>query len=147
MKNHMEINLVRADLDDAKEIHAMQIAAFRELLEKYQDFETSPASESVEKVEARLRQDVTSYYFICVGQTKVGAVRVVDWKEYGKNKRISPIFIMPEFQGRGIAQKALRLCEEAHGSGNWELDTILKKPKTVICMRRWGTGGRAKQRS
>ena len=44
MKNHMEINLVRADLDDAKEIHAMQIAAFRELLEKYQDFETSPAS-------------------------------------------------------------------------------------------------------
>ena len=70
MKNHMEINLVRADLDDAKEIHAMQIAAFRELLEKYQDFETSPASESVEKVEARLRQDVTSYYFICVGASR-----------------------------------------------------------------------------
>ena len=138
MKNHMEINLVRADLDDAKEIHAMQIAAFRELLEKYQDFETSPASESVEKVDARLRQDVTSYYFICVGQTKVGAVRVVDWKEYGKNKRISPIFIMPEFQGRGIAQKALRLCEEAHGSGNWELDTILQEPKNCHLYEKMG---------
>lgn len=63
---------------------------------------------------------------------------MVDWKEYGKNKRISPIFIMPEFQGRGIAQKALRLCEEAHGSGNWELDTILQEPKNCHLYEKMG---------
>lgn len=124
----MEVSLVRADVSNAGEIHAMQIEAFRKLLEKYQDFDTSPASEGVEKVEARLKQDSTWFYFICLGEKKVGAVRVVDTKESGKNKRISPIFILPQFQGRGIAQEAIRLCEEAHGSGQWELDTILQEP-------------------
>ena len=125
----MEVKLSRANIDNAKEIHAMQVEAFKELLEKYQDFDTSPANENMEKVEARLKQDFTFYYFICIGQQKVGAIRIVDKKEVGKNKRISPIFILPEFQGKGIAQKAIRLCEEVHGGGNWELDTILQEPK------------------
>ncbi len=128
MDQFMEVNLVRADVSHAGEIHAMQIEAFRGLLEKYQDFSTNPGAESVEKVEVRLKQDTTYYYFICLGETKVGAVRVVDTKESGKNKRISPIFILPQFQGRGIAQEAIRLCEEAHGREHWELDTILQEP-------------------
>ena len=99
----MEIKLSRANIDNAKEIHAMQVEAFQELLEKYQDFATSPANETPEKVEARLRQVYTFYYFICIGQQKVGAIRVVDKKDTGK-KRISPIFILSEFQGKGIAQ-------------------------------------------
>lgn len=140
----METRLLRAGIGDAKDIHAMQVEAFRELLERYQDFETSPANESVEKVEARLRQDFTFYYFICVGQRKVGAIRVVDKKEDGKSKRISPIFILPEFQGKGIAQKAIQLCEEIHGSGNWELGTILQEPRNCHLYEKIGyrqTGG------
>ena len=66
----MEITLLRANIDDAEELHAMQVEAFKELLEKYQDFDTSPANESVEKVEARLQQDFTYYYFICIGQQR-----------------------------------------------------------------------------
>lgn len=124
----MEVKLLSANIDDAKEIHAMQVEAFRKLLEKYQDFDTNPGNESVEKVEARLKQDFTFYYFICIGQQKAGAIRIVDKKEAGKNKRISPVFVLPEFQGKGIAQKAIRLCEEVHGNGNWELDTILQEP-------------------
>ena len=104
----MEITLLRATIDNAKELHAMQVEAFKELLEKYQDFDTNPGNESMEKVEARLKQDFTFYYFICIGQQKAGAIRIVDTKENGKNKRISPIFILPEFQGKGIAQKADR---------------------------------------
>lgn len=134
----MRVALLKADISDAKELHAMQVKAFRELLEKYRDFETSPASEGVEKVEARLKQDTTFYYFICIGQQKVGAVRVVDKKEAGKNKRISPIFILPEFQGRGIAQKAIRLCEAVHGNENWELDTILQEPKNCHLYEKMG---------
>lgn len=134
----MEVKLVRADVSHAEEIHAMQIEAFRELLEKYQDFDTSPASESVEKVEARLKQDTTYFYFICLGETKAGAVRVVDAKESKKNKRISPIFILPAFQGRGIAQEAIRLCEEVHGSENWELATILQEPKNCHLYEKMG---------
>lgn len=123
----MKVELLRANISDVKELHAMQIKAFKELLEKYQDFDTNPGNESMEKVEARLKQDFTFYYFICIGQQKVGAIRIVDKKENGKNKRISPIFILPEFQGKGTAQKAIRLCEEKHGNENWELDTILQE--------------------
>ncbi|MDE7222667.1 MAG: GNAT family N-acetyltransferase [Acetatifactor sp.] len=111
----MDIQLIRAGVEDAKEIHTMQLEAFRKLLERYQDFDTSPGCESVEKVEARLRQDFTYYYFICMGSQRVGAIRIVDRKEEGLNKRISPIFILPQFQGQGIGQKAIRMCEKIHG--------------------------------
>lgn len=140
----MEVTLLRADVGDAKELHAMQVEAFKELLEKYQDFDTSPANENMDKVEARLKQDFTFYYFICNGRQKVGAIRIIDEKENGENKRISPIFILPEFQGKGIAQKAIRLCEEMHGGGKWELDTILQEPKNCHLYEKMGyrqTGG------
>lgn len=125
----MDLKLLRANEKDAKELHAMQIKAFGELFAKYQDFDTNPANESMEKVELRLQQEFTYYYFICLGQQKAGAVRIVDKKEAGRNKRISPIFILPEFQGRGIAQEAIRLCEEIHGKKEWELETILQEQK------------------
>lgn len=134
----MEIRLLRATIKDANELHAMQVKAFKELLEKYQDFETSPANESMEKVTARLKQDFTFYYFICIGQQKVGAIRIVDKQEAGINKRISPLFILPEFQGKGIAQKAIWLCEEKHGNENWELNTILQESKNCHLYEKMG---------
>ena len=141
----MDVRLLRAAVDDADEIHAMQVEAFRELLEKYQDYDTNPGNESMEKVAGRLRQEFTFYYFICVGQRKVGAVRIVDRKEAGVNKRISPIFILPEFQGKGIAQKAILLCEEMHGKDNWELDTILQEPKNCHLYEKMGYGRTGRQ--
>jgi len=87
-RKNVEVKLLRANIDNAEEIHDMQEEAFRELLEKYQDFDTNPGNENVEKVEARFKQNFTFYYFICSGQQKVGAVRVVDIKEAGKNKRL-----------------------------------------------------------
>ena len=134
----MEIKLLKANISDAKEIHTMLLEAFKELLEKYQDFDTSPGNESLERVEERLKQDFTFYYFICIGQQKVGAIRIVDKKDVGSNKRISPLFILPEFQGKGIAQEAIRLCEKVHGNGNWELDTILQEPKNCHLYEKMG---------
>lgn len=141
-----EIKLVRAGIEDAGEIHAMQTAAFRELLDKYQDFDTSPACESAEKVECRLKQEFTFYYFICAGEKKVGAVRVVDQKETGRNKRISPIFVLPEYQGQGIAQRAIRLCEEIHGQEGWELSTILQEAKNCYLYEKAGYRRTGKER-
>lgn len=105
----------------------MQIVAFQDLYAKYQDIETSPATETIEKTRDRLEQPYTYYYYIKVEDAIVGAVRVVDTKEANKSKRISPIFIMKEFRGRGYAQQAIQLAEEIHGSFGWELDTILQE--------------------
>ena len=123
----MKIELIRASLKDAKEIWEMQVKSFKNLLDKYQDFETNPASETILNVEMRLKQNFTFFYFIFIDNKKVGAIRVVDYKEKNTNKRISPLFILPEYRNKGIAQSVIKICEEIHGNTNWELSTILEE--------------------
>lgn len=88
------MKLIRANIQDAENLWKMQIVAFQDLYAKYEDTETSPATEPLEKVVMRLEQPDTYYYYIKVEDSIVGAVRVVDTKEPNKCKRISPIFIM-----------------------------------------------------
>lgn len=123
----MEIQLTKATLDDAQRIWRMQVEAFMPLLERYQDVDTNPASEPIDKVIMRLKQPYTHYYLIQVYGDTVGAIRVVDKHEKGKNKRISPLFILPEHQGKGYAQQAMLEAERLHGGDCWELDTILEE--------------------
>lgn len=121
-----EIKLVRASLADAETIWQMQKAAFMEMLEKYKDYETSPANEPLEKTVKRLSSPSTYFYFISVDGGNVGAIRVID-KKGSVNKRITPIFIMPEHRGNGYAQAAIRAVEAIHGASGWELDTVLQE--------------------
>lgn len=123
----MEIKLLKIGMDDAEKLWKMQVKAFQDLYEKYQDTETSPATEPVDKIIMRLNQPFTDYYFIMADDKAVGAVRVIDKQEYGAAKRISPIFIMLEYRNQGFAQKAIYLLEEKYGSSAWELDTILQE--------------------
>ena len=120
------MKLIRARVNDCDKLWKMQTEAFRDMLEKYQDYEISPASEPREKVEARLKEEFTYFYFIVFEENCAGAVRVVDRKD-GSRKRVSPIFIMKEFRGKGLAQKAFAEIEKLHGSHNWELETILQE--------------------
>lgn len=123
----MEIKLIHAGVQDAERLWEMQVEAFAEIYNRYQDTETSPATEPVSKTVDRLKQPFTYYYYIQDGDTAVGAVRAIDTKEAGKAKRISPIFIMPPYRNRGIAQRAISEAERLHGDTGWELDTILQE--------------------
>ena len=60
----MEVTLVRAGKEDIRTVWEMQVEAFTGLLQKYGDVETSPASEPLEKVEARFGKPGSVYYFI-----------------------------------------------------------------------------------
>lgn len=142
----MKINLVKATVNDVELIHKIQIEAFAELLNKYQDFDTSPANEPIEKVLWRLEQDTTYFYLIEYKNKYVGAIRVVDQKN-GTPKRISPLFILPEYQNKGIAQKAIIEAEKIHGNTNWELDTILQEKGNCYLYEKMGynTTGKTKQ--
>ena len=132
-----EVSLIAATREDMQAIWKMQIEAFSELLMKYEDYETSPGTESLEKVMARFEQPWTVYYYICVNQVPVGAMRIVDKKD-GSRKRISPIWIMPEYRNRGYAQAAIRAAEEKHGSGHWCLDTILQESGNLHLYEKMG---------
>ena len=93
----MDIILVKAKLQDAAILHAMQIRSFRPLLERYQDLETNPANEALEKVSARINQPFSDYYLIESKGTYVGGIRIV--KKENQGYRVSPVFILPEYQG------------------------------------------------
>lgn len=142
----MNIQLIKADLCDAYVIHDMQIKAFLPLLEKYQDDDTSPANETVDHIIFRLNQPTTDYYLINRGDRHVGAIRIVHKEE--KNYRISPIFILPEFQGQKIAQKVFAIIEDLYDDAHrFELDTILEEQGNCYLYEKLGykkTGQRLK---
>ena len=50
----VQIELVRAGLEDAERIHQMKYASFLPLYNRYHDDATSPVSESIEKVVRQL---------------------------------------------------------------------------------------------
>ena len=133
----MSIKLRQAVKEDIKTIWEMQVEAFKSLLETYQDYDLSPAAEGIEKVMARFEQPWTKYFFIVADGTDVGAVRVVDMKD-GSRKRISPIFIMPDYRGRGYAQKAMLAIEDIYGADNWSLDTILQEKGNLHIYEKMG---------
>ncbi len=122
----MTVALERAVFSDCPRIHAMQAAAFQPLLDKYNDRDTNPAAESLERVVRRFTQPGSEYWFILADGERVGALRVCG---SGERRRLSPIFILPEHQGAGIAQKAMLLMEKQYPDARvWELDTIRQEP-------------------
>ena len=107
----MELILKRATCEDAELIWKMQIEAFSDLYEKYQDTDTSPATEPLEKILSRLRQCFTYYYII---------------------------FILKKYRNMGIAQAAIIEAERIHGNDNWELDTILSEKGNCYLYEKMG---------
>ena len=106
----MKVTLRKTGIEDDEKLWRMQVEAFQSMYEKYQDTETSPAAEGIEKTQMRLNQSFTYYYYIEADNEIVGAIRIVDKHETGKPKRISPLFIMPEHRNKGIAQRAIELA-------------------------------------
>ena len=115
----MGVSLCKANLEDAMIIHEMQVNAFMPLLEKYQDYDTNPANEPLERVITRLNQSFTDYYLIKYFEDTVGGIRIV--KLGNKSYRVSRIFILPEYQGKGIAQKVFEIIEQLYPDADlWE---------------------------
>ena len=133
----MRLQLHRVGITDAEKLWVMKVEAFRDLYEIYQDEETSPHKEKLEKTIMRLEQSFTYYYYIVVDDVTVGAIRVVDFKNE-EPKRISPIFIMKEHRNKGYAQKAIEKAEEIHGAENWELETILQEKGNCYLYEKMG---------
>lgn len=129
------IDLVRAEREDAELLHRLQLEAFIPLYEKYHDDETSPAKETLEKITRKITESNSEFYIICFEGKAVGGIRIrhyqgemispdVNW--------ISPVFIIPSFQNKGIAQGAIRKAFALYPkTTTWRLDTI--KQETGNC--------------
>ena len=133
----MRISLKKASIRDAEAIYRLQVASFLPLLRKYRDCDTNPANEDVERVINRLKQSYTTYYFIILDGVQIGAIRII-YNDEVRRARISPMFIVPEHQGKGYGQDALALVEEVVDAECWELDTILQEEGNCYFYKKMG---------
>jgi GNAT superfamily N-acetyltransferase len=123
----VNIELIKATLENVKEIHEMQIITFKPLLDKYQDFDLNPGNEKIEKTIARLNEEITDYYIITLNKKSVGGIRIKRLED-GNLCKVGPLFILPEYQNKGIAQRVFGMTEKIYKPENgWILDTILQE--------------------
>ena len=93
-------------MGDAETIHALQIKSFMPLLDRYQDFETNPANEPIEKIIGRINQSFTDFYLIKSDGVNVGGIRIVKMDD--NRYRVSPIFILPEYREKVLHKKSFK---------------------------------------
>ncbi|MBB6452671.1 GNAT superfamily N-acetyltransferase [Salirhabdus euzebyi] len=134
----MIIQIVKAFDSDAPSIFEMQQRTFNPLLEKYQDYDINPANEKIDKVVRRINHPKGGVYKILVDDIFAGAICMY-WKQERLAYWISPMFISPDFQGKGIAQKSILLFEEMFPNiKTWELATIVEEKRNCYLYEKMG---------
>lgn len=124
------IELALAGAEDARLLHRLQTEAFLPLYETYHDDETSPVKETLARLTQKITEPDSEFYLIRYGGEPVGGIRVrhheghvpcndVNW--------ISPLFVIPSFQNRGIAQAAIQAVFALYPNRTWKLDTIAQE--------------------
>lgn len=133
----MNVKIVKAEFQDLQLLYDIQLKSFKSILEKHQDYDMSPGNESIERIIIRYNQDFTTYWIIKNDEKTVGGVRVITGESC--DYRISPIFILPPEQGKGIAQKTFRLLEEFYQDSKlWMLDNILEEEANCYLYEKLG---------
>ena len=133
----MDIQLKVASFTDAPKLHTLQLEAFSETLERYQDFATNPANESIDRVIHRITHPSSTFHQIIVDDVVVGGICVVT--KAPSRYAISPMFLDPARQGEGIAQRALQLVEAAYPTAaTWELRTIREETRNCYFYEKMG---------
>ncbi len=138
-----DIRLIPAGPDDAEMIHNMKYRSFLPLYQRYRDEETNPVKEPITKVIQQLTSDTTDYYIIMRKATPIGAVRVVnDGMDHGRQVyRISPLFILPEYQNQGIGYRILQMLFPKYPNADtWRLSTIKQEPGNCHLYEKCGFG-------
>lgn len=135
-----KIILTPAGPEDAERLHAMSVQAFLPLYERYHDDGTNPAKEPLSKIEAQLRDPASDWYIIRADGAAAGGVRVVreHTEEGAEICRISPLFVLPALQRRGIGSAVMQQLFARYGAGIWRLAAIRQETATRRFYERCG---------
>ena len=130
-----KIELKQATIEDAQLLHKLQVEAFLPLYEKYHDDDMSPAKETLKRIIEKIEEPASEFYLVYFEKEAVGGIRI---RHHHKGKKvehvswISPLFIIPAFQGMGIAQQVIhQVFSQYPETITWKLDTI--KQETGNC--------------
>ena len=133
----MEITLHAATPDESESIRQIQEAAFAPLLERYRDFDGSPAMETAESIRERFNIPGFAFYFIRLSEHTIGSMRIRDIGD--GTCWLGKIDILPQYQGFGYAQHAIRLAESLYPHvKRWGLTTIKQEAKLRYLYEKMG---------
>ena len=122
----MDVNLQKANISDASMLLEMQKTCFAEHLKRYEDFETSPAMATVERIIYMTENDYL--YKIFYENACVGAVNIRKL-ETPESYKLHMIYILPEHQNKGIGQKSIKQAENLFPNARfWFLETLEDMP-------------------
>ena len=113
-----------------------QKKGFRDTLEKYRDYDTSPATERLKKFALRFNNPIIDSYWVLYNGRIAGAMDIGNKKEYTLLNRF---YILPEYRNRGIGQRALKIAESKYpDSAEWRLDTISEEKNNIHLYEKLG---------
>lgn len=123
---------------DLPELQAMYRDAFLPMYKKYHDDETDPYLESLDSLNKKWQQPSSNFYFFEKEEQRLGMIRVTT-SNTGTDARISPLLILPKYQGHGYAQLMLEQIEQLYPTVHrWHLDTIAEEPKLIHLYQKMG---------
>ncbi|MEW8972122.1 MAG: bifunctional NUDIX hydrolase family protein/GNAT family N-acetyltransferase [Mesobacillus sp.] len=132
---HSRISLKKASIEDAEELLALQREVFMPLYKKYNDHETSPVTQTMERFTARFERG--TYFKILFEGELAGSVFVYE-KSPGL-MRLHIINILEKYHNKGIAQAVMKRLELMYPEADaWELDTILAEERNCYLYEKMG---------
>lgn len=102
----MKITLEKATESDASVLFQMQIDSFSPLLNKYKDYETNPANESIEKTILRINNPSSNYYKMIIDSNLVGAI-CISKKKYHINFGLVQCSFIQTIKGKELLSRYL----------------------------------------
>lgn len=115
---------------------AMQKKGFKQTLEKYRDYDTSPATEKLKRFSKHFYSPGIDSMWVFADGKRAGAIELDIRNEF---IRVTRFYILPEYRNRGIGGQALKIAEDAYSNiREWRLDTILEEKNNVHLYEKLG---------
>ena len=134
----MNVVIIPATAADAEALAAIQRQAFKRLYDIYQD-EGNPYLRGADEIKAWLERPNWRIYKIIADGVLCGGVSFCERNGMPGVYYLARIYILPELQGKGIASKAILLCEKTVDNANlWTLDYPVNEIANRRCYEKAG---------
>jgi len=144
----MNIEIIPASAEDAEALAGIQKRAFKRLYDIYHD-EGSPYLRGADEIIRWLGRPNWRVYKINTGGMLCGGVSFFEIEDRPGEYYLARIYILPEYQSRGIASAAILMCEATVSNAvRWFLDYPEDQPANRRCYEKAGyadTGERREQ--
>lgn len=116
----MKLTITKTNMHEAPILLKIQQEAFEEDLKKYEDHDTNPANEPIERLVSKVGRFL--YYTIWYGEEIIGGIDIRDLKD--NRYRLNRIFLAKAHQNKGLGSRIMQLIENEFPSAiEWHLDT------------------------